>query len=224
MKNFEKSEFLDESAGSMEVILNLLNDLPAAGLCNLDPQKTALVIIDMVNGFARQGMLKSDRIEKLIPGIAELAEKCNSKGIPILNFTDSHTQNCSEFEAYPPHCIRGTAESEVVDELKAVGGYTLILKNSTNCFLEDDFQSWLKNNPGITNFIITGDCTDICILQFALTLKGYYNMKDISTEIIVPVDDVDTYDIPPHSGDLMNVFALYSMMCNGIRVVRTIND
>jgi len=43
-------------------------------------------------------------------------------------FADCHTDESPEFDAYPKHCMKGTAESEIVDEIKNIGGYTLIEK------------------------------------------------------------------------------------------------
>lgn len=224
MRQIKRDEFLLGSLEKLRSILSIIENLPCAGLEEFGADKTALIIIDMVNGFTRQGALKSDRIKGMIPEIVKLAKTCNVRNIPTLIFADSHTENCMEFEAYPPHCIKDSSESEIIDEIKKIGGYMRIDKNSTNCFLEKKFEEWLKNNPHITNFIISGDCTDICIMQFALTLKGYFNLRDIKSRVTVPVNAVDTYDIMPHDGDLMNVFALYSMYINGINLVSAIND
>lgn len=222
MRTFDRNQFLDESIKTLDSILSVIEDLPCADIKEFDHDKTVLIIIDMVNGFTRQGALRSERIEGLIPEIVKLVKSCWAKNIPALAFADSHDENCAEFESYPPHCIRDSFESEIVDEIKEVGGYVRVDKNSTNCFLEEEFEKWLENNPGINNFIICGDCTDICIMQFALILKGYFNLRNIKTRITVPINAVDTYDIKPHDGDLMNIFALYNMHLNGVELVNSI--
>ena len=113
----------------------------------------------------------------------------------------------------------GSYEGEIVDEIKEVGGYTLIPKNSTNGFLEEEFQKWFEQNHKIDTFIVTGDCTDICVQQFAIALKTWFNMQNKKARVIVPVDAVETYDFGTHNGDLMNAMALYNMMINGVEVV-----
>jgi len=118
--------------------------------------------------------------------------------------------------------MKGTAESEIVDEIKNIGGYTLIEKNSTNGFLEEAFRKWLLENPDINTFILTGDCTDICVQQFAITLKAYFNMNNKRARVIVPLNAVDTYDLGVHDRNLMNVMAAYNMIINGVEVVRDI--
>lgn len=71
----------------------------------------------------------------------------------------------------------------------------------------------------MNTFIVTGVCTNICIEQFALTLKTYFNKQNVKSRVIVPINTVETYDLDIHNGDLMNVMALYNMIVNGIEVV-----
>lgn len=170
----------------------------------------------------REGALKSSRVEELIPEITELSKMCDKLEISKLAFADCHIEASPEFDAYPTHCVAGTYEGEIVDEIKEIGGYTLIPKNSANGFLEEEFQKWLKENQQMNIFIITGDCTDICVQQFAITLKTWFNMQNKKVRIIVPVNAVETYDFELHDGDLMNVIALYNMITNGIEVVKAI--
>lgn len=217
--NLNKSEFLNKSNETLGEIFDMLANLSVIKLDDLQPDKTALVIVDMINGFVREGALKDKRAEGVIPAIAKLSEGCDRHNIAKLAFADSHTNESPEFGAYPVHCLAGTSESEVVDELKELGGYTLIPKNSTNGFHEEEFQKWLKDNPNVNTFIITGVCTDICVHQFSLTLKTYFNKQNKESRVIVPVNTVETYDLGMHNGDLMNIMALYSMTVNGIEVV-----
>jgi len=222
VKIMEKNNFLKTSNEILAEVFDSLLKVPTYVLNNLPDQRTALVIVDMVNGFAKEGALKSDRIEGLIPEIAALSKECSKRGILKIAFADCHTEASPEFGAYPVHCITGTTEAEIVDEIRDVGGYTLIPKNSTNGFIEEPFQTWLKENLQIDTFIITGNCTDICIQQFAITLKTWFNRHNKKAQIIIPINSVETYDLGTHNGDLMNVMALYNMMQNGIEIVKEI--
>ena len=222
MRILNKNNFLKKSIETLEEIYDMLAKLPVLRLKDLPGNQTALVIVDMINGFAREGALKSHRVEELIPQITELSKMCDELKILKLAFADCHTEDSPEFDAYPAHCMVGTYEGEIVDEIKQIGGYTLITKNSTNGFLEEELQKWLKESQQINTFVITGDCTDICIQQFAITLKTWYNMQNKIIRIIVPLNAVETYDLGVHNGDLMNVIALYNMITNGIEVVKEI--
>lgn len=222
MKMINKNEFLKRSTQTLGEIFDMLTKLPAIQLKDLQGKQTALVIVDMINGFAREGALMSPRVEGLIPGIVKLSEDCDQLNITKLAFADCHTKASPEFDAYPVHCMEGTNEGKIVDELIEVGGYNLIPKNSTNGFIEEEFQKWLKKNEHINNFIIVGDCTDICVQQFAITLKTWFNMQNKKVRVIVPLNAVETYDLGIHNGDLMNVMALYNMIINGVEVVRNV--
>lgn len=191
-----------------------IKDLPKA--------ETALVVIDMVNGFAKSGNLYSPRIAALIPEIYSIMKYCSDENIKIIAFGDSHTDLSPEFKSYPKHCIKNSFESDMVEPLKSIDNYNFIEKNSTNGFLEEKFQIFLRDNPKITNFVIIGDCTDICIEQFATTLKAHFNRNNMISRIIVPMNAVDTYDLTPHDGDLMNLLGLFMMMNTGIEIINSI--
>ncbi len=204
---------------SIHEILMGLKDLP---LAEVAPDKTVLITVDMINGFAKAGALYSPRVAALIPGISDLGKACKHLGIPQLAFADAHPEDSPEFSSYPPHCLAGSVESELVAELKSAGDFRLIPKNSTNGFLEPEFQAWLREHDHLDTFIITGDCTDICIEQFATTLKCSFNRINRPVRVIVPMNLVDTFDFGSHHGDLMHGVALMMLIGNGIDVVRGI--
>lgn len=210
----------DRMLESLNEINNIFDRLPAIKMEDMAKEKTALVIIDMVNGFIKEGPLMSGRVEAIIPEIVRLSEKCGKLKIKKIAFADSHTDDSPEFGSYPKHCMKGTSESEIVDEIKAAGGYLLIPKNSTNGFLEEAFQDWLNKNDQTDTFIVVGCCTDICIQQFAITLKTWFNKNNKKSRIIVPVNAVETYDLGPHNAELANAMALYNMLLNGVEVVK----
>ncbi|PKM94279.1 MAG: cysteine hydrolase [Firmicutes bacterium HGW-Firmicutes-1] len=224
MRRINKIDFINKSTLTIEKIFDKVMEQATIKLQDLPAQNTGFVMIDMVNGFTREGALKSSRIEAIIPELATLSRKCDDLGIVKIAFADQHSKSSPEFEAYPEHCLLGTNEIEIVEEIKAVAGYQLIYKNSTNGFLEEEFQQWLSDHDQIDHFIITGDCTDICIQQFAITLKTWFNKQDKKSRIIVPIHVVDTYDLDIHNGDLMQVMALYNMMGNGIEIVNYIES
>ncbi|MDD4239460.1 MAG: cysteine hydrolase [Desulfotomaculaceae bacterium] len=218
----QKDNLIQYCANSLGSILATLEDLPALKLDELAPQKTALVVLDVINAFAREGPFQSPRVEALIPAITSLIRLCQSHGIMVLAFADCHTADSTEYDVFPVHALAETSECELVDEIKEIGDYTLIYKNSTNGFLEEAFQEWLIENRHVENFIIAGDCTDICIQQFATSLKADFNRKNQRRLVAVPVDAVDTYDLEPHNGDLTHMMALYFMQESGVKLYQSV--
>lgn len=215
----EKDLFLQNSNGIISQIYDKFEKVKSINLNDFDYNKTVLIIIDMVNGFTKGGVLSNKRILSINNKIADLSKICSKLGIQKIAFADSHSKNNPEFKNYPKHCLKGEWESNITDEIKESGDYLLIEKNSTNGFIEPKFTKWLINNNGINNFIIVGNCTDICIEQFSLCLKAYYNMKNENKNIIVVKDLVETYNTDFHYSELMSLMSLYNMSANGIDVV-----
>jgi nicotinamidase-related amidase len=196
-----------------------LENLQTISISDLDLSKTDLFIIDMNNGFAKEGALYSPRIEALINPIYKFVNSISEMVHSIIAFTDCHEKDCLEFESYPPHCLNGDVECEIVDELKLINNIKIIKKNSTNGFFALDNTSFDE----VENIIIVGDCTDICIYQFATTLNSYFIHNNIKKNIIVPINLVDTYDIGGiHPAHLLNLVFFNSMIQNGIKVVKEI--
>lgn len=217
--SYELTHLLNSSEKSITKMVNLLQACPSLSIHSLIPDQTALIIVDMVNGFVKEGPMSSTRIQSIIAPICDVLKESNHLGLKVVAFADSHETNCIEFNSYPAHCVKDTIESEIIDEIKETGHYQLIEKNSTNGFLESEFQQWLADHPMINQFVIVGDCTDICVEQFAITLKTYFNTINQPSRIIVPMSCVETYDFDVHDGDFMNVIALYKMMMNGIEII-----
>lgn len=204
-----------------EELMKEIEALPQMSMSEIPEEGTAMVIVDAVNGFIREGAMSSPRIECIVPCIVSLMKKCKAKNIPIAAFADCHGENCAEFASFPPHCIKGTSEAEIVDEIKAEGGYKLIEKNSTNGFHEAAFRECLEK-CGKSRFIVTGDCTDICVLQFCLSLKTYFTQRDVPSEIIIPLNCAETYDAPGHNAVFMNIAAYKILKDSGVKFVSEI--
>ena len=210
---------MEKIINNYKSLLSNLENLKSLSIYNLDLNKTGLFIVDMNNGFAKEGALSSPRVEEIIEPIADFGKVISSKINTIVAFTDTYDEDAVEFKSYPAHCLRGDMESEVVKEILAIDNLEIIEKNSTNGFFAIDIEKY-KN---LDNFIVVGCCTDICVYQFVLTLKTYFNQNNLDKNIIVPMNLVETYDIDMvHSGDFLNTIFLNSMMQNGINVVKEI--
>ena len=196
-----------------------LNQLKPLPLNDLPPERTVLILIDMVQGFAHEGPLASPRVGALIPEISALAEACLLRGIPVIAPSDTHSETAGEFDAYPPHCLAGTAQSALVPEISGLEGVVTLAKNSTQAWHSKDFQAWFSNNTERTHWVLVGDCTDICVLQFALALKTFFQSENQSVRVIVPLNGVDTFETPDHPGDLYHFIGLDLMARGGVELV-----
>ncbi len=191
----------------------------------LNKSNTVLVVVDMINAFAKSGSLYSDRVKGIISPIVAYVDQF--VGYKKIYFIDSHTEASKEFDSFPPHGI--DEEAMLIRELddKLDEESISIRKNSTNGFFAPDFGQWLECNFEDTrNYVIVGDCTDLCIMQLALSIKAFYNQWDMESDIIIPINAVETFDLVEtnHDAELMNLFALYNMELNGIKIVKGISE
>ncbi|MCC3867087.1 isochorismatase family cysteine hydrolase [Terrisporobacter mayombei] len=210
---------MEKILDNYKALLNNLDNLYNADINDYDLNKTGLFIVDMNNGFAKEGALSSPRVEKIIKPIANFGKSICSNVDTIVAFTDTHNEDAVELKSYPTHCLKGNKESEIVEEILDINNIEILEKNSTNGFFVMDIEKY----KDLDNFIVVGCCTDICVYQFVLTLKTYFNQNNLDKNIIVPMNLVETYDIDMiHSGDFSNTVFLNSMIQNGINVVKNI--
>lgn len=211
------------------------------------PERIVLVLVDILKGFCEKGPLASERVAGMIAPVKALAEALLNKGMPegnLVFLNDAHPEDAVEFSAFPPHCVRGTAEAEVVDELQPLlqrDGVRLFRKNATNGLFGRDgsgerFFEFLEKRfaEGPITFVVVGDCTDLCIYQNAMGIRLLANEHNARVRVIVPLEHVRTYDVPvevsektgapAHDGDVMDELFAYHMLLNGVEVVRTVED
>lgn len=214
----KKPVFLQQTETFYGELYDTIASLPAVRLEDFQPEQTALFLVDLVNGFAVEGAMASPRVGALAAPAAQLAARCHQRGIPVVAFADAHTPASLELASYPPHCLRGTAETELCPEIAAAAPLIRIEKNSTNGFVEPAFDKWLADNAAVDTYIVVGDCTDICIQQFVLTAKAWHNARNRPLRILIPVELVDTFDAPGHPADVLGAAALYFMQAAGAQL------
>lgn len=222
MNTEDKNSFLEACKSSLEEIRLMLLKLPTVNIGDFPPKNTAVVLIDLINGFVKEGALSSERLAFVLPAAAGLLSYCNRIDIPVIAFADSHNVKSPEFSFFPAHCIKSSTECEIADEIKSAGEYILIQKNCTNGCMTNAFQEFKIHHPEIKHYIVAGIATDICVLQFALTLLSQFHQYNKECRIVVPINLVETYDSTSHNGTLMNAAALKIMSDSGITLVKEI--
>ena len=180
-----------------------------------------IFVVDMIECFVHEGALHDEAINAVTVHIEALIKDAQQR---VIFIADSHPPKTREFNSYPTHCVIGTTESEVIQELKP-HVQELMRKNSTNTFTCPDFQSFLTERmDSYRDIVITGCCTDICILQFALCLNAWLNEHNKTDQrIIIPLSCVDTYHIEGvHDAVSCNEFSIRNMEANGICIVSSL--
>ena len=228
------------------------SELPVSGEeLNLDAKGWGLVIVDIVNGFVTVGAgnlappAENPQVTQMVAESDRLARGFADQGWPILAFLDTHEPGKLE-PPYPPHCEAGTGEEELVPALQwleAVPQATMVRKDCINGFVgaigasgENAVVDWANDNE-IENLLVVGICTDICVMDFVLTMLSARNhgLTQRCEEIYVYDDGCATYDLPKtvasslglpetasHPQDLTHHMGLYFMAARGARIANAV--
>jgi nicotinamidase-related amidase len=233
-------KLIEQSTPFLSYVVDWMSKLEAISIeaiVQKQPDNVAVISVDIINGFCYEGPLASPRIANLVEPITTVFDLSYQAGVRHFILTqDTHEPDSVEFEHYPPHCVRGTSESEAVDAFKALSyfdQFQIMPKQSLHSGLGTNLDQWLQDHPNVDTFITLGDCTDLCTYQLAMHLKLSAIAANKKVRVVLPADCVDTYDLPvsvaneigaiPHDGDLLHHIFLYSMMMNGVEVIAKIN-
>jgi nicotinamidase-related amidase len=128
--------------------------------------REALLVIDMLNDFVREGApLEVPDTRSIIPVIKQEIDMAHAAGNPVIYVCDSHAADDKEFSKFgwPAHAVKGTRGAAVVDELKPASNDIVIPKDTYSGFYGTDLEKTLRL-LGIDALRLTGDVTHICIL------------------------------------------------------------
>ncbi|MEJ2183254.1 MAG: cysteine hydrolase [Nitrospirota bacterium] len=129
-------------------------------------RKEALLVIDMLNDFVREGApLEVPDTRKVLPNIRREIDKAREAGNPVVYIVDTHEPDDKEFRkmGWPPHAVKGTEGQQVVDELRPEPGDPVVNKSTYSGFYRSSLESILRER-GITDLRLTGCVTHICVM------------------------------------------------------------
>ena len=165
--NCDKEEF-----GITEVIVKE-NNKRVIDVKNLKMYEKCLIVVDMVNGFVRDGVLHDPNIAKIIPRQIELIKEAKHEGKLIIFIKDTHDKDAVEFERFgnTKHCVKGENEADLVDELKEYEKDGIAIPKNSTCFMEAPlFRELMEREINMNEFDIVGCCTYICVVNGYIAL------------------------------------------------------
>lgn len=158
---------------------------------NLDPAKTALLVIDLQNDFlhpegfccAMPGVEAAtvERVRSVIPRILTVIDWARSAGVMVVYTRESHSPDFSdvtpskkvryENAGYPigapgkfgGFLIRGDKSSALIDELAPVNGELQYDKPGQGAFYATTLEADLRA-AGVDTLLFTGVTTECCVL------------------------------------------------------------
>ncbi|MFB6253444.1 MAG: cysteine hydrolase family protein [Halobacteriaceae archaeon] len=140
----------------------------------VDNDSTALVIVDMQNGFCHpDGSLYAPASEGVIDVIDELISQMRSADIPLIftkdvhppeQFDDAHYYD--EFERWGEHVVEGTWETNIVEELSVKPEDHIVTKHTYDAFHQTELEGYLDAH-GIKDLLFCGTLANVCVLHTA---------------------------------------------------------
>ena len=160
----------------------------------IDPRVTALLVIDMQNGFCHP----ESRMEKagigvanqraIVPKVLELVDFAHEQKIPVLwsqqvHFPEDVTRRRRKIPSHQSKqrwtpCLRGTWEVEFIDEVKPYIGEQdyIVEKHRASMFFETTLDTKLRM-LGIEMVLVAGTTTAFCV---ETTIRdAYYRDYDV---------------------------------------------
>jgi len=151
-----------------------------------------VLVTDMLRGFLEEGypLYCGAEARRIIPNVQNLLERELARGAKVFFICDHHAPGDPEFKMFPPHCIEGTVEAEVIPELARYEG-EIIPKRRYSAFFDTPLE---KKLPELKpeKLIVCGVCTDICVLHTVADARN----RDYEVE--VPVDCVASFEEKAH--------------------------
>ncbi|WP_047864837.1 cysteine hydrolase family protein [Rubrobacter aplysinae] len=149
---------------------------------DLDPARTALIVVDMQNDFVKDGgALQVPDAEATIPRIRELLEKARASGARVVFSQDTHDEGDPEWEIWPEHARKGSWGHRIVEELAPRGDETVIQKVRYDAFYGTHLDHFLRL-WGVESLVICGTVANICVHYTAASaaLRWY--------DVVIPRD------------------------------------
>ncbi|RRJ28901.1 cysteine hydrolase family protein [Halocatena pleomorpha] len=152
-----------------------------------DPETTAVVVIDMQNGFCHpEGSLYAPDSEAAIGPVREVIELARTVGAQVIYTRDVHpegqfddTHYYDEFDRWGEHVLEGTWETEIVEGLPVESDDHVVTKHTYDAFYRTDLEGFLDTH-GIRDLLICGTLANVCVLHTA----GSAGLRDFRPVIV----------------------------------------
>jgi nicotinamidase-related amidase len=154
----------------------------------LDPARTALLVIDMQNDFVdATGALSVPDAAATVPVIVRLAERARDAGVRVVYSQDTHDEGDPEWDIWPEHARRGGWGWQIIDDLAPQADDTVVQKVRYDAFYGTDLDHRLRLWD-VDTLVICGTVANICVHYSAASaaLRWY--------DVVIPRDGVSALD------------------------------
>lgn len=140
----------------------------------LDPDSTAVVVVDMQNDFCHpDGSLYAPGSEDAIEPCVELVSDARAAGASVVFTRDVHppeqfedNHHYDEFDRWGEHVLEGSWDAELVEELDPRDEELVVVKHTYDAFYRTELEGHLDTH-GIDDLVICGTLANVCVLHTA---------------------------------------------------------
>jgi len=139
-----------------------------------DPTATAVVVVDMQNGFCHpDGSLYAEPSEAAVEPVTALVDRAREAGASVVYTRDVHppeqfdeTHYYDEFDRWGEHVVEGSWDAELVADLDVRDDDHVVEKHTYDAFYRTDLEGYLDAH-GIDDLLICGTLANVCVLHTA---------------------------------------------------------
>lgn len=143
-------------------------------MTTLNPDTTALLVIDMQNDFAHpDGALYAPGSSEVIPQIQSLIDDARTAGVTVGFTRDVHQPDqfdnahyYDEFEQWGEHVVEGSWGAEIISDFDVQSEDLVVTKPTYNAFYETELHEELQSR-NIKNLVFVGTLANVCVLHTA---------------------------------------------------------
>jgi ureidoacrylate peracid hydrolase len=182
----------------------------------LDPYRTAVLVVDMVNEFFEPGgKMVLDGGTALYKPVNALLDAAHQAHLPVFYTNQWLRPDDALFKKRIPHCLRDTWGAQLVDALHRAPADIVVPKRRYSAFFGTDLDLLLRERHIVT-VLVTGVVTNICVRSTV------HDAFFLGYEVVVPVEcvaattpqaqETSLYDIDTHYGTVAHLEQVLSLL------------
>jgi nicotinamidase-related amidase len=163
--------------------------LPRRGRHNGEPpQKTAVVVIDMLNPYSHpQADRLASRASETLGGVERLIRRADAAQAPLIYVNDNYGDWNSSAAELAEKAMSG-AHPELVEPILPGAEHSFVIKARHSVFYETPLE-YLLDQMGVGRLILCGQVTEQCILYSALDAHVRHFDVVVAVDAVAPIYD-----------------------------------
>ena len=141
---------------------------------SFDPDSTAVVVVDMQNGFCHpEGSLHAPASEETLADVTEVVADARDAGASVVYTRDVHPPEqfegnhyYDEFDRWGEHVLEGSWEAELHDDLDVREEDHVVEKHTYDAFHRTELEGWPDAHK-IHDLLLCGTLANVCVLHTA---------------------------------------------------------